>query len=199
MSSLENAKRSIIEEVVLPERQGVLSSNKTSATSSGILQETRVPYCDYCGQRLDEDKPSVICCACGKKLCSSDSCALEYERRHYCEADLQVRLPLSREGYMVLLGLIKGLNVGETRDLASLSNEEVRTGIDQLLSEKYVEKRGLSLFSFYQVRQRGLSAWKSYAPAYRHDRSIAHFESELADCLQGKETLECQHEKHSRK
>lgn len=199
VSSLDNAERNIMEEVVLPERQAVLASKKTRSTANGILRETRVPYCDYCGQRMEEDKPSIICCTCGKKLCSSDSCALQYERRHYCEDDLQVRLPLSKDGYMVLLSLIKDLNVGEIGDLTSLSNEDVRKAMGQLVSEKYVERRGLSLFSFYRVCQRGLSAWKTYSPAYRHDGIIAHFESELTNHLQEKEMTKCQEYKHSRR
>jgi hypothetical protein len=181
------SERKIMEEVILPERQAVLASKKTSSTANGILRETRVPFCDYCGQRMEEDKPSIICCVCGKKLCSSDSCALQYERRHYCEDDLQTQLPLSKEGYMVLLGLIKGLDFGQISDTASLSNEDVRKAVSQLVSEKYVERRGASLFSFYRLCQRGLTAWKSYASAYHHDKIIAHFESELNLKLQEKE------------
>ena len=52
---------------------------------------------------------------------------------------------------------------------------------------KYIEKRGVSMFSSYRVCDRGILAWRTYAPAYSHDGNVAHFESELRDYLQEKQ------------
>jgi len=193
--SLENIGEDILEELILPERQGILGSRRLRSTLHGVLRETRVAFCDQCGRRLEEDKPTVICCICGKKLCASQTCALDYERRHYCEDDVQAQLPLTKHGHMILSGMIQGLVLGDIKDLAHLSSDEVQSALNQLLEQKYVEKRGVSLFSSYRIRDRGILAWKTYEPAYSRDGNVSHFESELTNYLQEKEAKACQQER----
>jgi len=192
---LENVGEDILEELILPERPIVLGSRRLKSTAHGVLREIRVPHCDHCGQRLEQGKPTVICCVCNRKLCASDSCALEFERRHYCEEDIQQMLPLTKHSHMLLSGLIEGLAVKEIKDLAHFSNEEMRIALEQLLAEGYVEKRGISPFSTIRIRDRGILVWKTYASAYSHDGNVAHFEPKLADYMQEKKEKGCPQKK----
>jgi hypothetical protein len=176
-------ERDILEERVLPERTGVLGSKTYRSVNGKIVKTTRTVFCDNCGYRLDEDKPIVICHACGKKLCSSRSCMFEYERKNYCEEHVQQLLPLSVHGFEMLRCLVAEVNPSMVRELGHVTRDTQKEALNELLEAEYIEKKGISLLTSYRLLDRGILAWKTYASAYSHDGNVTHFESELANYL----------------
>jgi hypothetical protein len=177
---LEKVDRAILEEIVIPEGDGVLASKRYITTAAGaVLKETRVAFCDRCGRRLEEGKATILCCVCSRKLCDSlsQSCAIEYRGRHYCEDDLQQLLPLDRLQWKIIHGLMNELRVDEIKDLSRSKDDEFHSALNELRVQGYLEKKGLSLFSRYEVLDQGILAWKTYQKSF-NDGDIEYFVSE---------------------
>jgi hypothetical protein len=171
--------RDILEERELPEREKVLTSKRYMTTAAGkVLRETRIAFCDWCGSRLDNNRVTIICCICGRKLCNSPSCATSYEGRHYCEDDLQQILPLEKLQFKVIHGLVYGLSLDKIKELTHCQREEFDPALEELLNRKYIEKKGISIFAYYQVLDHGILAWKTYYDAFMKG-DVAHFIEEI--------------------
>lgn len=185
MIHLENEDnvRAFLEEVVLPEKETVLTSKRYVTTATGtILRETRVAFCDRCGYRLDSDKVTIICCICRRKLCDSPRCAIYYRGRHYCENDLQQILPLNRLQFKIIHGLSNNLELDKIKELARSKDGEFHLAINALRHHNYIDKKGVSLFSHYEVLEHGILAWRTYHKAFS-DADVAYFGYEVENHL----------------
>jgi hypothetical protein len=181
----------ILEEIILPERAGVLGSKSYRSINGKILKTTRLIFCDSCGTRLDENKPIVICRTCGSKLCSSHSCAFEFQRKHYCEEHMQQLLPLSVHGFEILRCILAEVPPIEGCEFAHMTHDRYRLALNELLEAGYIEKKGISLARSYKVLDRGILAHRTYASAYSNDGNVVHFESELINYLQERMMKKC--------
>jgi len=188
---LQEIEQDILEEVILPERAGVLGSKNYQSINGKILKTTRLAFCDSCGGRLDDNKPIVICRTCGRKLCSSDSCKFELRGGTYCQEHVQQMLPLSIHGFEVLRCVLVEVDPWKVCEFAHVTREACKEALNELLDAGYIEKRGVFPFSTYRMRDRAIIAWTVYAPAYSRDGDIAHFESELANHMQEREAKGC--------
>jgi len=179
---MENVERDILEEVVLPEdREGILTSKRYSTTAAGsVRREIRLSFCDYGGERIRDGEQTIVCCEDQKKLCKSH--AIRYLERHYCPDCLQRHLPLSRLQFKILHGLIKGLQLSDIKELVRSRTEEFRAALSELKARRYVEKKGVSLFSYYEIADRGVLAWKTYSLAFENSE-LAHFVEEVENHL----------------
>jgi hypothetical protein len=178
---MEDMERDILEEVVLPEREGILTSKRYSTTAAGtVRRETRLPFCDYGGERISEGEQTIVCCEDRKKLCKYH--AIKYLERNYCLDCLQRHLPLSRLQFKILHGLIKGLQLHRIKEIARSRVEELRAALDELKAQGYVEKKGISLFSYYEAVDRGILAWKTYSATFANS-DVAHFIEEVENHL----------------
>jgi hypothetical protein len=181
----------ILEDVILPERAGVLGSKTYQSINGKIVKTTRLGFCDSCGTKLDENKPVVICCTCGRKLCSSDPCKFQLRGKTYCNEHIQQMLPLSAHGFEVLRCILVGVNPWRVSDFAGITREACKEALNELLDAGYIEKRGVFPFSTYRVHDRAVTAWTVYAPAFSRDGDVAQFESELANHMQEREAKGC--------
>jgi len=180
---LENVDREILEEVVLPGNERVLAGKRYTATAAGaVSKEIRVPFCDWCGRRLGEKDRTIICCVCRRKLCESPSCAIALEGRNYCPEHAQQSLPISRLQWKIIHGLINVLSLDEIKDLTHTKRDDLVPALAQLKIIGYIEKKGISLFSHYEVLDRGVLAWRTYHKAFT-DSDIAYFVSEVGSYL----------------
>lgn len=194
---MEKASKDILEEKVLPERNGVLTSKRYTTTEAGtVLRETRIAFCDWCGKRLDENGATIICKTCGRKLCPSPSCAIVYEGKHYCEDDLQRLLPLTTSQFKIIHGLVNELDVNEIKDLTHSRKEEFHSALNDITSKGYIEKKGVSLFSSYKVLDRAILAWRTYYEAFSKKGDVAHFIEEVEN--QVREVGEDANKRHAR-
>jgi hypothetical protein len=175
--------RAVLEEIVLPEKEGVLSSKRYVTTANGaVLRETGVGFCDHCGSRLDENKGTIVCSSCRRKICGCDSpqCAIGYRGRYYCEECLQQLLSLDRLQFKIIHGLVNNLRLSEIRDLTHSKKEEFDSALNQLTANGYLDRKGISLFARYEILDRGILAWKTYYRSFSTDGEIAYFiEQEL--------------------
>jgi len=180
---LENVDREILEEVVLPGNERVLAGKRYTATAAGaVSKEIRVPFCDWCGRRLGEKDRTIICCVCRRKLCESPSCAIALEGRNYCPEHAQQGLAISRLQWKIIHGLINVLSLDEIKDLTHTKRDDLVPALAQLKIIGYIEKKGISLFSHYEVLDRGVLAWRTYHKAFT-DSDIAYFVSEVGSYL----------------
>ena len=164
------------EELVLPEKEGILASTRYVTTAAGaILKETRVSFCDCCGYRLDEKKATILCCVCRRKTCDSPQCAIDYRGRHYCEDCLQQVLPLTKLQFKIIHGLINELDIHQIKDLTRSKREEFVSTLSELQVNGYIERRGISFFACYEIFDRGILAWKTYYRSFSSDGEIAYF------------------------
>jgi len=181
-------ENTILEERELPEKQGILSSKRYATTTNGsVIRETGIAFCDGCGYRLDSNRATIICCVCRKKLCTSPSCSIDYAGRHYCEDDLQRILPLERLQFKIIHGLSCNLGLTEVRDLVRCQKEDFNSALKELVARKFVEKTGLSLFSRYEVLDRGILAWKTYYKAFTENGDVAYFVEEVNNHVKEKD------------
>jgi hypothetical protein len=181
----------ILEEIILPERAGVLGSKIYQNVNGKILKTTRLGFCDSCGTKLDENKPVVVCCTCGRKLCSSDPCKFELRGKTYCNEHIQQMLPLSFRGFEVLHCILAEVDPWKVCELAHATRESCKEALNELLEAGYIEKRGIFPFSTYRTSDRAIIAWTVYAAAYSRDGDVAHFESELTKHLQERLVKRC--------
>jgi hypothetical protein len=176
---LENADRDILEELVIPERERVLTSKRYGTTATGtVLKEIHVGFCDWCGRRLAENDRTIICCVCRRKLCESPSCVVAIDGRSYCLEHAQQSLPLSRFQWKIIHGLINALSLDEIKDLARTTRGDLIPALVQLKARGYIKKKGVSLLSRYEVLERGVLAWRTYHKAFT-DSDMAFFVSEV--------------------
>jgi hypothetical protein len=180
----------ILEEIVLPERIGFLGSKSYETVNGKIVKTTRLIFCDNCGYRLDENKLIVLCKICGKKLCSSHSCTFEYQRKHYCEEHIQQILPLSAHGFEILHCIIAEVEPSRVPKFASISNDDYKEALNELVELGYVKEKGVSLFKTYKVLDRGILAWKTYLNAFTTQGDVTHFLQKLTEGLEVNECLE---------
>lgn len=181
MFQFENIDRDILEEIVIPENERVLTSKRYGTTAAGtVFKEIRVGHCDWCGRRLGER--TVICCSCKRKLCELPSCAISLEGKNYCPEHAQQILPLTRLQFKILHGLIYELDLTSIRELARSNRLEFDVALNQLRVNGYVEKKGLSLFSVNVVSDRGILAWKKYQCVFGPG-DVSHFIEEVQNHL----------------
>jgi len=181
VSILENVDRDILEERVVPEKEKVLTSKRYMTTAAGtVLREIRVSFCDYGGERLSDSEQTVICCEDQRKLCNSH--AIRYLGRYYCPDCLQHVLPLDRLQFKIIHGLINELSLDDIRELARSKKDEFHSALSDLVVDGYLEKKGISLFSYYEVLDRGILAWRTYLQAF-NEADVAQFMQEVDEHL----------------
>ena len=182
---MSGSDKVILEERILPERSRLLGGKRYITKANGlVLRESFVCFCDSCGFRLDQEKPVIICQVCRRKLCSSPSCAILYSGRHYCPQDLQQILPLKRLQFKIIHGLINELSLGSIKDLTHSKREEFTVVVDELKLRGYVERKGFSLFSYYQLLELGILAWRTYYRSFSADDDVSYFIEEVTKKVQ---------------
>ena len=200
MSPLENTNRdkTILQERVLVEEKGVLTSKRYASRADGtVLREIRVAFCDYGGERLSDAEQTLVCCQDQVKLCKSH--AIRYLGKYYCPDCLQQALPLSRLQFKILHGLIKEIEgLHDIKDLTRSKKEDFDSALDRLRDSGYLEKKGISLFSYYEVTDHGVLAWRTYLEAFA-DGDVLQFMEEVERHLEEvKQSVDKKHVGNSR-
>ena len=183
---MSNSDKVILEERMLPERIRLLGGKRYVTRADGVVvKDSFICFCDSCGaQLLLEEKPVIICQVCRRKLCDSPSCAILYEGKHYCPDDLQRILPLRKLQFKVIHGLVNGLDINVVKELTRSRNEEFNASLNELRVGGYIERKGLSLFSYYELLEYAVLAWKTYYKAFSKDEDVAYFIEEVRNHIQ---------------
>jgi len=172
----------ILEEIILPERAGVLGSKSYQNVDGKILKVTRLVFCDNCKCRTSDDNNQLaLCIVCGKKLCSSSQCRFELRGKQYCPDHIQQVLPLSVHGFEILHCALAEVDVREVCEFAGITDDAYKAALNELLEAGYIEKRGISFLARHSALDKGLLAWTTYFGAYAGQGDVAYFFRKLSE------------------
>jgi len=82
-------------------------------------------------------------------------------------------------GFKIIHGLVIGLELDEITDLTGCKRDTFKSALNQLAVNGYVEKIGVSLYSYPHVLDRGILAWKTYDKAFSKDEDVCYFIGEV--------------------
>jgi hypothetical protein len=167
----------ILNETHVPESPHLLGGRTLSTSASGSLERLiRLPVCDICGKRLNQD--FIVCFSCGKKLC--EKCIVPFDNKNYCIECLKEIIPLSKKSFKVLVSIANEVTDIETiSDITKISKGEVRACFVELSELKLITKRGASIFSKIQVSDNGMEAIGAFRRVYGEDNDAIQFEADL--------------------
>ena len=168
------------EERVIPEQELVLTSKRYKTTEAGIVaKEVRVSFCSWCQKRISQSEKTTLCCVCRRVLCDEPSCAIALEGRHYCRDDLQRILPMNKLHFLLVHGLLEGLTLDEIKELSRSEKEGFRSVLNQATIAGLIEKKGIGIFSRYEVSHQGVLCWRTHYPAFSRDGDVSFFLEEV--------------------
>ncbi len=174
----QNNGRTIMEERLLPESEGLLGGKRVLSSENGGIQKlTYIAVCDFCNTKLDEAS-FIVCNNCGKKVCGN--CAVSLNSRNICPCCFTSVYPITKQGYQLLVMLLKGIS--ETWDMVEMtgiSEEELTLQIKQLFESGYIVREGLSIFSKIIVNERGITASIVHSKLLSRDVDIIQFHERL--------------------
>jgi predicted transcriptional regulator len=178
---LDEDKRKLIEERCLPEDEGVLHSKTISINIDGSIQkDIKVPFCDFCGAMLKEER-LALCSFCKRKICSS--CAIIHENKTYCRECAKEILSLTKENFIVLYGVANEVNLKNIREFSFISSENLRQSLSTLLERGLIETEGLSIFAHYIITNKGLAVLPTCEQIYRNEGDVSRFLLRLQEFL----------------
>jgi hypothetical protein len=179
----EEEGRRLVEEHVIAERRGMLGGRALETTEEGKLQRTVfVATCERCGRYpLDTH---VVCFSCRARLCEDgpQSCSHRWNGVPYCRRCLMEVLPLSRNGYKILLCLEAGVdNAAEIHEITKISKEEVKASLSFLIERKLISSSGLFAFLSREITADGMQALSVYKNVYGNEEDAKDVQQQLAE------------------
>jgi len=176
---VQQSRRTILNETQVPESPKLLGGRTLMTSDSGTLERLiRLPVCDICGNRLDQD--FFICSSCGKKICKSGRCGASFHNKTYCVECLKELLPLSKKHFKVLVLIASDVtDIKTISDLTKINKNEVRTCFEELLKLELIAKKGASIFSKIQATDYGIEAIGAYHQVYGEDKDVIKFQVDL--------------------
>lgn len=184
--------RTILDERRVIDRSG-FGGRETSTTPSGTIERRiMIGICDVCNERLFDDEAFKICSSCGKRLCLSPKCSVNYENKTICAHCLRTTfLPLPKSQYKELVSVSNKIQSPKTiSKITHMQKEIVEKDLVKLESLRLVEKKGIFIFSGYHVTEKGLQAISLYRQIYGSDFDIHVFDQELKKhILTGRKSL----------
>jgi len=166
----------------VPEEQGELGGQSLSRSAGGGIERVaRIPVCDVCGTRLDEN---FTICGCGKKVCEKH--AIQSGPRSLCVECLIDAVPLTKRSYKVLVAIANGVQDKKTiAKLARISKEDVKVALTELAALGFIAKTGWFIFAKNEAADSGIHAIGMFRNVYGGDEDVVLFDLELRSCLTG--------------
>jgi len=175
-----NRDKIVYEERVIPEEEYVLTSKRYKTTEAGsVAKEVRVSFCSWCQKRISQSENTTLCCVCHRVLCDDPSCSIAFSGKHYCRDDLQRILPMNKLQFLLMHGLLQGLTLDEIKELSRSEKESFRSALNQARAAGLVEKKGIGLFSHYDVSQQGVLCWRTHYATFSRDGDVSFFLEEV--------------------
>lgn len=176
---LTSENRPVLEEHAVIERRGLLGGKKLETNSGKSLDRTIfLMTCDYCGKYPLES--FVLCRRDGAKLCSD--CSFKVDGVPYCRPHLAEVLPLSRNGYKVLLCIDAEVeSVSKIAEICRVDKDEVRSSLAVLAEMKYIATSGVLAFLSRKVSADGIRVLSVYSKVYGKDEDVLDVKCRLDD------------------
>ena len=188
LNKLESSQSSqsfqpVLQESSIPESFGLLGGRTILQSSAGLQKIVRIPCCDICGARLNDE--FKICDRCRRKLCKE--CSIIYENKVCCIECLKEIIPLTKEAYKVLLCIANGItNTKVLAELVKLRESDVEELLEGLVKLELVKKEGLFVFSNFKITHQGIVAICAYKQAYGKDEDVTLLCKEVREHLEKK-------------
>jgi len=167
----------VLAEHAVPEKRGMLGGKKLETNSNKSLERTVfLMTCDYCGKYPLES--FVLCRVDGAKLCSD--CAFKVDGVPYCRPHLAEVLPLSRNGYKVLLCInAEVTSVSKIAKMCRLDKDAVKTSLAVLAEAKYITTSGMLSFLSRKITSDGIRVLSVYSRVYGKDEDVSDVDKRL--------------------
>jgi hypothetical protein len=164
-------------------KEGELEGKTYASTiDGGLIKQTRIPVCDFCGAKSEEFN---ACISCGKKLCNN--CKILFEKRIYCVDCLKEILPLTKQEYKVLVAIANKLrSLDEITMVTKIKKDWIREYKKNLEKNELIGSKGFLFFKETDVLDKGLEAIAAYRQVYGDEEDVALFEEELRRLLREK-------------
>lgn len=177
--TIEEERRQLLEEHVVPERRGMLGGRSIETSTNGRLQKTTfAATCDVCGHYpLDSFD---MCFSCHCRLCAD--CSVRMNGIPYCRQHLMEILPLSRNSYKVLLCVKSGIDdATKIRDITKMSKDDVKGSVAFLVERKFISSSGLFAFLKREITADGTHALSVYKSVYGREEDVKEVEEQFAE------------------
>jgi hypothetical protein len=173
----------VLDEQKVFAKEGELEGKTYASTiDGGLIKQTRIPVCDFCGAKSEEFD---ACISCGKKLCNN--CKILFENRIYCIDCLEEILPLTKQEYKVLVAIANKLrSLDEIAIVTKIKKDLIRECKKNLEKNGLISSKGFLFFKETDVLDKGLEAIAAYRQVYGSEEDVALFEEELMRLLNEK-------------
>lgn len=174
----EEEPRQFLEEHAVPERRGMLGGKKIETSNGKIERTTFLMACDYCGKYpLDE---FLLCSVDKAKLCCD--CAVKIDGRPFCRLHLAEVLPLSRDGFKILLCVNAEIqSISKISEICRLDKDDVRSSLAVLAEMKYVATSGVLSFLSRKMTGDGIRVLSVYSKIFGEDEDVADVKNRLQE------------------
>jgi hypothetical protein len=171
--------RTLLEEHAIAEHRGMLGGKRIEATQEGKLERTTfLMTCDYCGKFPLET--FVFCSVDKLKLCTE--CAMRVDGRPYCRTHLTEVLPLSRNGYKILLCFKAEIeSLSKISKICRLDKDAIKSSLAVLAETKYIAASGLLAFLSRKITADGIRVLSIYSKIFDPDEDVADVKSRLQE------------------
>jgi hypothetical protein len=173
----EEEPRQFLEEHTVRERRGNFGGRSIETTADGRLRkQVFIPTCLTCGTQLED---FVMCVSCLGTLCRD--CATKMNGTPYCRQHLMEILPLSRNGYKVLICIEAGIDDAEKiNDITKIPKDDVKASLAFLKERKLISSSGLFAFLERKITAEGLHAISVFKRIY-DEEDVRQVEEQLTE------------------
>ena len=179
LADVSSADKPVLAEHAVPERRGMLGGRMLETNASKSLERTIfLMTCDYCGKYPLES--FGLCRRDGAKLCSD--CSFKVDGVPYCRPHLAEVLPLSRNGFKILLCINAEIeSVSRIADICRLDKDDVRSSLAVLAEMKYIATSGILSFLSRKITGDGIRILSVYSKIFSQDDDVVDVESRLKE------------------
>jgi len=182
LMTFENEERLTLEEHAVAEKRGMLGGKRIETKAGNFERTTFLMTCDYCGKYPLET--FSLCSVDKSKLCPD--CSVKVDGRPYCRAHLSEVLPLSRNGYKILLCINAEIeSTSKISEICRLDKDDVKTSLAVLTELKYITTSGLLAFISRKVTAEGIRVLSIYSGIYDVDEDIADVKTRMQEEVEG--------------
>lgn len=184
LSDLENKKNVVGEDRMEIADDRELESEETAERGEATITTRKIPVCDICGKKLDDDlKELAVCKSCRRKLCKR--CSIELRGQIVCINDLNRRLPLTRPAFKVLLLIANEIDrIGDIHRLSGIPVKTAKGIVSWLKGLGYIETS--FILGTKRATDLGREAICAWAQVWRGSGDMSYLDREMVRFLLGK-------------
>jgi hypothetical protein len=156
----------------------MLGGRKIETRQGKLERLSYLVACDYCGKHPLQT--FLLCSVDREKLC--DDCYVKVDGKAYCRTHLADVLPLSRNGYKVLLCAKAEIeSVSKIAEMCRLDKDDVKLSLAVLAEMKYVNTSGILAFLSRKITGEGIRVLSVYSKLFDADEDVVEVKNRLQE------------------